>query len=97
MERIEGVSQGSTLLARLIFFLSRRSYGRVISPARVYALDSGLLLAVGLMAHGSLSPIGRWGIATSSPLLAFPRRLSLLRSDDHETLKRISCRRGTRR
>jgi len=37
------------LLARLAFFLSRRSYGRVITPARVYALDSGLLLAVGLM------------------------------------------------
>jgi AhpD family alkylhydroperoxidase len=49
MARIEGVSRGTTLLARLAFFLSRRSYGRVITPARVYALDSGLLLAVGLM------------------------------------------------
>ncbi len=49
LARLEGVSQGRTLLARLAFFLSRRSYGRVISPARVYALDSGLLLAVGLM------------------------------------------------
>ena len=49
MARIEGISRSRTLLARLTFFLSRRSYGRVISPARVYALDSGFLLAVGLM------------------------------------------------
>ncbi len=49
MARLEGISQGRTLLARLAFFLSRRSYGRVITPARIYALDSGLLLAVGLM------------------------------------------------
>ncbi len=49
MAHLEGVSQGRTLLARLAFFLSRRGYGRVITPARVYALDSGLLLAVGLM------------------------------------------------
>ncbi len=49
MARLAGVSRGRTLLARLAFFLSRRSYGRVITPARVYALDSGLLLAVGLM------------------------------------------------
>jgi AhpD family alkylhydroperoxidase len=49
MARIEGVTQSRTLLARLAFFLSRRSYGRVITPARVYALNSGLLLAVGLM------------------------------------------------
>jgi alkylhydroperoxidase family enzyme len=49
MARIEGISRSRTWLARLAFFLSRRSYGRVITPARVYALDSGLLLAVGLM------------------------------------------------
>jgi alkylhydroperoxidase family enzyme len=49
MARLAGISRSRTLLARLAFFLSRRSYGRVITPARVYALDSGLLLAVGLM------------------------------------------------
>ena len=49
MARIEGMSRSRTLVARLAFFLSRRSYGRVIAPARVYALDSGLLLAVGIM------------------------------------------------
>ena len=49
MARIKGMERPRTLLARLAFFLSRRSYGSVITPARVYALDSGLLLAVGLM------------------------------------------------
>jgi hypothetical protein len=49
MARIAGISRGRTLVARLAFFLSRRSYGLVIAPARVYALSSGLLLAVGLM------------------------------------------------
>jgi alkylhydroperoxidase family enzyme len=49
MARIEGMERRKTLVARLAFFLSRRSYGRVITPARIYALDSGLLLAVGLM------------------------------------------------
>jgi SAM-dependent methyltransferase len=53
MARIAGILRSRTLLARLTFFLSRRSYGRVITPARVYALDSGLLLAVGLIAHAS--------------------------------------------
>jgi hypothetical protein len=47
MARLEGILRGRTLLTRLAFFLSRRSYGRVITPARVYALDFGLLLAVG--------------------------------------------------
>ena len=49
MARIEGMNRPRTLVVRLAFFLSRRSYGRVITPARVYALDSRLLLAVGLM------------------------------------------------
>jgi hypothetical protein len=31
MARIEGIARGRTLLARLAFFLSRRSYGRVIT------------------------------------------------------------------
>jgi alkylhydroperoxidase family enzyme len=49
MARIEGIARSRTLVARLAFFLSRRSYGRVLTPARVYALDSHLLLAVGVM------------------------------------------------
>lgn len=49
MARIAGMKRPRTLLARLAFFLSRRSYGRVIIPAQIYALDSDLLLAVGLM------------------------------------------------
>ena len=49
MARIRGIERRRTLVARLAFLLSRRSYGHVITPARVYALDSGLLLGVGLM------------------------------------------------
>jgi alkylhydroperoxidase family enzyme len=49
MARIEGMQRRKTLVVCLAFFLSRRSYGRVIIPARIYALDSGLLVAVGLM------------------------------------------------
>ena len=50
MARIAGLSRSRTVLARLAFFLSRRSYGRVLTPAwRIYALDSGLLLAACVM------------------------------------------------
>ena len=40
MARIAGMKRPKTFSARLAFFLSRRRYGRVIAPARVYALDS---------------------------------------------------------
>jgi hypothetical protein len=52
MARIEGLIRGGSLLVRLIFLLSRRSYGRVILPARVYALDPGLLFTIALMEEG---------------------------------------------
>ncbi len=39
MARNVGMKRPRTVLARLAFFLSRRSYGRVITPAQVYALD----------------------------------------------------------
>jgi AhpD family alkylhydroperoxidase len=61
MARIEGMSRSRTLVARLAFFLSRRSYGRVIAPARVYALDSRLLLAVVLMEE-----VQEWAKQTSA-------------------------------
>ena len=32
MARIEGMSRSRTLVARLAFFLSRRSYGRALLP-----------------------------------------------------------------
>jgi len=70
MARIEGMLQGRTLLARLAFFLSRRSYGRVIAPARVYALDSGLLLAVGLMEE-----VQEWAKQTRAPVKQLARML----------------------
>src|SRR6266702_3989860 len=49
MARIEGITRSRSLLVRLVFFFSRRCYGRVITPARVYALHPRLLLAVGHM------------------------------------------------
>lgn len=70
MARIEGMSRSKTLVARLAFFLSRRSYGRVISPARVYALDSRLLLAVGLMEE-----VQEWAKQTSAPVKQLARML----------------------
>jgi AhpD family alkylhydroperoxidase len=70
MARIAGISQSRTLVARLAFFLSRRSYGRVITPARVYALDSGLLLVVGLMEE-----VQEWAKQTSAPVKHLARML----------------------
>ena len=70
MARIEGISRSRTLVARLAFFLSRRSYGRVITPAQVYALDSGLLLAVGLMEE-----VQEWAKQTSAPVKGLARML----------------------
>jgi AhpD family alkylhydroperoxidase len=52
MARIEGRRRSRSLLVRLIFWLSQLSYGRVIKPARVYALDPGLLFTVALMEEG---------------------------------------------
>ncbi len=70
MARIEGISRSRTVLARLAFFLSRRSYGRVIAPARVYALDSGPLLAVGFMEE-----VQEWAKQTSAPVKHLARML----------------------
>jgi alkylhydroperoxidase family enzyme len=70
MARIEGVTRSRTLVARLAFFLSRRSYGRVITPARVYALDSRLLLAVGLMEE-----VQEWAKQTRAPVKQLARML----------------------
>ena len=70
MPRIEGMERRRTLIARLAFFLSRRSYGRVIAPARVYALDSGLLLAVGFMEE-----VQEWAKQTSAPVKHLARML----------------------
>jgi AhpD family alkylhydroperoxidase len=70
MARIEGMSRSRTLVARMAFFLSRRSYGRVITPARVYALDSRLLLAVGLMEE-----MQEWAKQTSAPVKQLARML----------------------
>jgi AhpD family alkylhydroperoxidase len=52
MARLEGITRGGSVLTRLIFLLSRRSYGKVIAPAKVYALDPGLLFTVAFMEEG---------------------------------------------
>jgi AhpD family alkylhydroperoxidase len=70
MARIEGMKRPRTLVARLAFFLSRHSYGRVITPARVYALDSRLLLAVGLMEE-----VHDWAKQTRAPVKQLARML----------------------
>jgi len=70
MTRLEGMKRPKTLVARLAFFLSRRSYGRVITPARVYALDSRLLLAVGLMEE-----VQEWAKQTRAPVKQLARML----------------------
>src|SRR5260221_12875267 len=70
MSRIEGMDRRRALVARLAFFLSRRSYGRVITPARVYALDSRLLLAVGLMEE-----VQEWAKQIRAPVKHLARML----------------------
>ena len=49
MPRIEGVTQGGSLLARLAFFFTRRKVGRVVRPVRVHALHGRLLMGYGQM------------------------------------------------
>jgi alkylhydroperoxidase family enzyme len=46
---MKGITQGGSLIARLAFFFSRRLYGKVLQPLRVWALDTRLLLACGHM------------------------------------------------
>ncbi len=43
MARLEGIMQGGSVLTCLIFFLARRSYGRVIKPALITHLASMLV------------------------------------------------------
>lgn len=43
MARIDGVTEGGSLLARIAFFFTRRKVGRVVRPVRVHALHTRLL------------------------------------------------------
>ena len=52
MARFQGITRGGSVLTHLIFFRSRGSCGRVITPERVYALNPGLLPTVALMEEG---------------------------------------------
>lgn len=49
MARIEGVTRGGSLLARIAFLLTRRKVGKVVRPVRVHALHSALLMGYGQM------------------------------------------------
>jgi len=49
MSRIEGVSNGGSILARIAFFLTRRKVGRVVTPVRIHALHTPILYGYGQM------------------------------------------------
>lgn len=49
MARIDGVTEGGSLLARIAFFLTRRKVGRVVRPVRIHALHGRLLQGYGGM------------------------------------------------
>jgi hypothetical protein len=49
MARIEGVTRGGSLWARLAFFLTRRKVGRVVRPVQIQALHPCLLWGTGQM------------------------------------------------
>ena len=49
MARLPGIIRGGSVLTPLILFLALRGYGRVTTPARVCAVNPGLLPTVALM------------------------------------------------
>jgi len=49
MARIKGITKGGSLLARIIFFFSKRKVGKVPAPIRVMALHSQILKGYGHM------------------------------------------------
>lgn len=49
MARIPGVERGGGLLARFVFWATRRKVGRVIRPVRIFALRPRLLWGYGQM------------------------------------------------
>ncbi len=54
MPRVEGVTKGGSLLARIAFFMTRRRVGKVVRPVRVHALHSRLLAGYGQMEMAQL-------------------------------------------
>ncbi len=49
MARIDGVTHGGSLLARIAFFMTRRRLGKVIRPIRIHALHGRLLYGLAQM------------------------------------------------
>lgn len=43
MARLEGVTKGGSLLARIAFYMCKRRLGRVVQPLRIYALHGRML------------------------------------------------------
>lgn len=49
MARIRGAERARSLLARIAYGKSRRRYGRILGPLRVYALSDPVLWGCGQM------------------------------------------------
>lgn len=76
--RLPGVMDGSGgLLARLAFWFSRRKFGKVLAPTRLYAHSPRILRAVG----------GLYGVL-EKPLAAPARLLNLTK---HHAARLIGC------
>ena len=52
MSRINGITRGGSLIARIVFFFSKRKVGKVTSPIRVMALNTPILWGYGQMELG---------------------------------------------
>ena len=52
MARISEVSKGGSLIARIVFFFSKRKVGKVTSPIRIMALNTPILWGYGQMELG---------------------------------------------
>ena len=49
MARINGITKGGSLIARITFFFSKRKVGKVTTPIRTMALNTPILWGYGQM------------------------------------------------
>ena len=49
MSRINGITRRGSLIARIVFFFSKRKVGKVTSPIRTMALNTPILWGYGQM------------------------------------------------
>ena len=52
MSRINGITRGGSLIARIVFFFSKRKVGKVTNPIRIMALNTPILWGYGQMELG---------------------------------------------